>query len=137
MTSLTILVNLLATGCAILLIKRGPTKRLKLLTLTVGLMALSQSAALLGTVRACDGTPAISIEAHLSLTGLLSLLAMYLLGLEIYDRNLTDRRLRLSEYEAMRSPQTNSPPNVPGTGRFPVMGGAKHEEVVSQGGLGD
>jgi hypothetical protein len=95
--------NLLATGCSLLLIKRGPTRRLRLLSLTVGLMALSQSAVLLESAGICaTGGPAAT-DIHQTLTGALSLLAIYLLGLEIYDRNVTDRRLRLAEFDAMKS----------------------------------
>lgn len=109
MNYLTITVNLLASGCAILLIRKGPSRRLKLLTLTVGLMALSQSMALLKAAGVCDGSSSQPSQLHQTLTGALSLLAMYLLGLEIYDRKLTDRRLRLSEYDAMRQPVKSAP----------------------------
>ena len=118
MNYLTTTTNLLASGCAILLIRKGPSRRLKLLTLTVGLMALSQSATLLTMAGACDGSSLRPAQFHQTLTGALSLLAMYLLGLEIYDRKLTDRRLRLSEYDAMKQPAKL----VPDAGGLHVQG---------------
>ncbi len=108
MFSPIIVANLLATGCSLLLIKRGPTKRLRLLSLTVGLMALSQSALLLQSAGVCRGGTAEAVGFHQALTGALSLLAIYLLGLEIYDRNFTDKRLRLAEYDAMHQPKTDT-----------------------------
>ena len=102
MISPLITANLLATGSALLLIKRGPTRRLRLLSLTVGLMSLSQSAVLLQSVGFCVDSNTSAVGWHQTLTGALSLLAIYLLGLEIYDRNVTDRRLRLAEFDAMQ-----------------------------------
>lgn len=95
----TVLANLLATGCALLLMRRGPSRRLKRLILTVGLISLSQTAALLH----------VRLMAQASLGGLfelaaavLSCYAVYLLGLEIVDRNFTSWKLRLMATEASR-----------------------------------
>ncbi|HUQ90531.1 MAG TPA: hypothetical protein VM120_02545 [Bryobacteraceae bacterium] len=98
---LTMVASLAATGCSILLLRRGPTPRLRLLALTVGLMSLCQSASLLHS----QGVWAIGwpvAQSHQALAASLSFVAIYILGAEIYDRNQTDRKLRLAEYEIAR-----------------------------------
>jgi hypothetical protein len=98
----TILANLLATGCAILLVHRGPSRRLKLLAFTVGLMSLSQTAALLHTVGIWS-VPAVGVaQLHELLVAGLALQAIYLLGQEVYEQNYKDRKLRLIEFDFMR-----------------------------------
>src|SRR6185295_7772075 len=94
-----VIVNLLATGSSIVLLRNGPTRRLRLLSLTVGIMSMSQLSSFLyatGYWKAI-GFPAAS--AHQMIVGLMSLYAVYLILQEIRDRNVTDRRLRLVEYE--------------------------------------
>lgn len=96
--SSTVLAHLLTTGCALVLLRRGPNRRLRLLTLAVGLMSLSQTITLLQS--AGMWTPGVYTNGeHEVLVGALSLLAIHLLGREIYDRNRTDMRLRLVEHE--------------------------------------
>lgn len=94
----TILANLLSTGCAVLLVRRGPSPRLRLLTMVVGLASLSQTAAFLHAQGIWQiGTGITTL--HQLLVGALSLCAIHLLSREIRDRNLTDRKLRLTEHE--------------------------------------
>ncbi len=97
----TVLAHFLTTGCALMLIRRGPNRRLRLLTGTVGLMSLSQTIVLLqsGGLWMLSGAEMAGI--HQILIGALSLLAIHLLAREIYDRNHTDKRLRLIEHETM------------------------------------
>lgn len=106
--------NLITTGCALLLVRRGPSPRLRLLTLSVGLLALSQNAHFLYSQGIWSGGDLYFRQLHHSLVAGLSLLAIYLLGSEIHDRNLTDRKLRLAEHEiphagAQPAPVTLSP----------------------------
>ncbi|MCC6363609.1 MAG: hypothetical protein IT165_08785 [Bryobacterales bacterium] len=98
----TILANLLATGCALLLVHRGPSRRLKLLAFTVGLMSLSQTAALLHSVGIWSAPAAHVAQFHELLVAALALQALYLLGQEMYEQNYKDRMLRLIEFEFMR-----------------------------------
>jgi hypothetical protein len=106
MLTSTVLAHFLTTGCALMLIRRGPNRRLRLLTVTVGLMSLSQTIMLLQ----CGGlwqTSSIYLAGiHQALIGGLSLLAIHLLGKEIYDRKHTDQRLRLIEHETASAVRT-------------------------------
>ncbi len=108
MELLTILASLLVTGSALLLIKRGANRRLKLLALTVGLMSLTQIVVLLQATRHSRSR---IVEAYQLLVATLSLTAVYLLGLEIRDRRRADRQLRLLEqdlpYASMRTLSSN------------------------------
>jgi len=98
----TILANLLATGCALLLVHRGPSRRLKLLAFTVGLMSLSQTAALLHSVGIWSAPATQMAQFHELLVAALALQAVYLLGQEMYEQNYKDRKLRLVEFDFMR-----------------------------------
>lgn len=104
----TIIASLCATGCSLLLVRRGPSPRLRYLTLTVGLMSFAQTANLLHMQGVWTGGSLYVVHIHQSLVAGLSLLAMYLLAVEVYDRNFTDSRLRLAEHEllAMSAKQT-------------------------------
>lgn len=93
----TIAANLSTTGCVLLLLRRGTSRRLKLLTWTVGLMSLAQTAATLHHTGIWSGGSSYVMEAHLTLVACLSLLAIYLLGQEILDRNHTSRKLVSTE----------------------------------------
>lgn len=104
----TIAANLATTCCALLLLRRGPSRRLRLLILTVGLLSLAQTAACLHSQGVWAGGSAYVVEAHQSLVACLSLLAIYLLGSEIYDRNLTDRKLRLLEHDQLPASKAES-----------------------------
>lgn len=97
----TIIASLCATGCSLLLVRRGPSRRLRYLTLTVGLMSFAQTANLLHMQGLWDGGSLYVVHVHQSLVAGLSLLALYLLSVEVYDRNYTDRRLRLTEHELL------------------------------------
>lgn len=97
----TIIASLCATGCSLLLVRRGPSSRLRYLTLTVGLMSFAQTANLLHMQGVWTGGSLYVVHVHQSLVAGLSLLAMYLLAMEVYDRNFTDRRLRLAEHELL------------------------------------
>jgi len=111
----TILANLLVTGAALLMLRRGPTRRLKMLTLAVGLMSLAQTAAYmhLQNVWKVDSTVVIIIHQWLVIG--LCVSALYLLGAEIYERSSRERTLRLMEHAANIDWQSrrNSPPSVP------------------------
>ena len=100
----TVIANLLATGSALLLMRRGPTPRLRLLVLTVGLMSLAQTASYIQAHGAWTPFSGVLADFDHLTVGALSLLAIYLLGQEIYDRRGTDRRLRLAEH-ALPVPQ--------------------------------
>lgn len=97
-----VIANLTATGCALLLTRRGPSPRLRLLTLTVGMMSLAQTTSFLYAQGVWTGGQLYMQHVHHELMAGFSLLAIYLLGKEILDRNLTDKRLRLAEHEAIR-----------------------------------
>ncbi|MBL8218065.1 MAG: hypothetical protein JNL62_02490 [Bryobacterales bacterium] len=97
----TIIASLCATGCSLLLVRRGPSRRLRYLTLTVGLMSFAQTANLLHMQGLWAGGSLYVVHVHQSLVAGLSLLALYLLSVEVYDRNYTDRRLRLTEHELL------------------------------------
>lgn len=104
----TVAANLATTGCALLLLRRGPSSRLRLLTLTVGLMSLAQTAACLHSNAIWAGGSTYVSQAHEPLVACLSLLSIYLLGVEIWDRNLTDRKLRLLEHDLPTTPVVES-----------------------------
>lgn len=96
-----ILASLLATGSALLLIRRGPTRRLRQLALTVALISLAQTVELLHGI----WVTALPVQSGSDVSSLqrlvvaaLSLMAIYILGIEIQDRNSTDRQLRLMEH---------------------------------------
>jgi hypothetical protein len=95
----TIIANLATTGCALLLVRRGPTRRLKTLTLTVGLMSLAQTAGCLHAQGLLMGTAPYLAQVHQLLAAGLSLIAIFLLAREVFDRGLMDRKLRLAEHE--------------------------------------
>ena len=101
-----ILASLLAVGSSLLLIRRGPTQRLRQLTLTVGLISLAQTAELLQSlwtrpqwVTEANGTSKVLMAA-------LSLMAIYILKNEIRDRNATKRQIRILEH-AIPPPRTS------------------------------
>jgi hypothetical protein len=95
----TIIANLATTGCALLLVRRGPTRRLKTLTLTVGLMSLAQTAGCLHAQGLLMGSAPYLAQVHQLLAASLSLIAIALLAREVFDRGLMDRKLRLAEHE--------------------------------------
>jgi hypothetical protein len=105
----TALAHFLTTGCALMLIRRGPNRRLRLLTVTVGLMSLSQTIMLLQSGGLWQTSSMFFTGSHQVLIGALSLLAIHLLGREIWDRNHTDRRLRLVEHETARAVAASHP----------------------------
>ncbi len=89
----TIAANLATTGCGLLLIQRGPSRRLRLLTLSVGLMSLTQTAACLQfySPGSLSDSSALFPQGHQSLVACLSMLCIYLLGTEIWNRNFANR----------------------------------------------
>ncbi|MBI3684211.1 MAG: hypothetical protein HY235_27875 [Acidobacteria bacterium] len=100
MAVISFLANFLAAACAIHFVRRKGSRRLRMLTMSVGLMSLVQTAA---TLYALLGVPVL-VTVHQILAAGLSFFAIYLLGQETYDRNLTDRRLRLAEHESSVRP---------------------------------
>jgi len=97
--------NLAAAGCAILLMRKSPTRRLRLLVLVVGLLSLGQ------TVLGLQATGVINLRIfsalplHVVIMAGLSLHSVYLLALEVRERSLSERRMRLVEHE-LRSGET-------------------------------
>jgi hypothetical protein len=96
---MTIIANLLATGCALLLMRKGPTRRLRLLVLTVGLTSLAQTALCLHGSGIAGLSTLPMLPIHQVIVAGLSLFAVYLLGLEVRERNVSERRMRLVEHE--------------------------------------
>ena len=107
-----IMANLAATGCALLLLRRGATRRLRLLTLAVGLMSLSQTASLVHAKGMWLDADVETTQLHQMLSGCLSLLAIYLLGREMYERAIMERKLRLTEHEGIIPFKSTQPLNV-------------------------
>lgn len=99
MVFMTIIANLLATACALLLMRKGPTRRLRLLVLTVGLTSLAQTALCLHGSGIASLSTLPMLPIHQVIVAGLSLFAVYLLGLEVRERNVSERRMRLVEHE--------------------------------------
>lgn len=93
----TIAANLATTGCGLLLLQRGPSRRLRLLTLSVGLMSLTQTAACLQFYSLGSGSAYIP-QGHQSMVACLSMLCIYLLGREMSSRNSPNRKLQPLEH---------------------------------------
>jgi hypothetical protein len=96
----TILANLMVTGAALLMLRRGPTKRLKLMTLAVGLMSLAQTVAYMHLQGVFALDPGVVLMVHQWLVIGLCVGSLYLLGREIYDRSSRERTMRLMEHAA-------------------------------------
>lgn len=93
---LTVLVNLVATGSSMLLLRRGSSRRLRRLILAVGIMSMAQlSVAVYSAIAGSAPLPTL----YQALVGVMALYALYLLYDETRDRNMTDLRLRLAEHE--------------------------------------
>jgi hypothetical protein len=95
-----VVAHLLTTFTALLLLRRGANWRFRLLTLIVGLMALSQTIILLGS----KGVWLIPTKYYAAdmielVVAASCLAAVYFLRNEIRDRRRTDTRLRLAESE--------------------------------------
>lgn len=90
--------NGLTLAWAVRLLGRRPNRRLRLLVLTVSIVSISQTVAF-----AChtQGQSMMQAAAVLQqcVTSMGTLAAVYLLWVEMRDRNRTDRLLRLAEYE--------------------------------------
>jgi len=99
MVLLAVIANLMAAGCAMLLIRKGSTRRLRLLVLVVGLMSLGQTVLCLQATGVINLQLLSALPLHVVITAGLSLHSVYLLGLEVRERNLNERRMRLVEHE--------------------------------------
>lgn len=64
-------------------------------------MSLSQTVSFVHISRSCLQGATGVVNSHHILVAVLSLLSIYLLGAEIYDRNFTDKRVRLMEHDAV------------------------------------
>jgi hypothetical protein len=95
----TIVANLLVTLAALLLIKRRPSRRLRILTLIVGLMSLAQTASYIDMHERGHWRLIQNLGVHQALVAGLSIAAIYLLGLEVHDRRVMERQVRLMEHE--------------------------------------
>lgn len=108
----TLIANLATTGCALLMVRKGPTRRLKILTFTVGLMSLAQTASFFHSQGLyAAGVVAISYANQILAAGL-SLVAIIVLTREIYDRAQMDRKLRLVEFDSPAPAVETGSPNA-------------------------
>lgn len=118
-----VIANMTATGCSLLLLRRGPSRRLRLLTLDVGLMTLAQNSYVLFANGIWTGGSFYTQHLHHLLVTALSLLAIYILRMEACDRNYTDRKLRLLEHELAQQAQQAllpEPKPAPAARRLPA-----------------
>jgi hypothetical protein len=89
---------LISMVCAVIVARRSSNWRIRLLTLTVGLLVLCQGVVLLGrhhiwlTVEVAETAESLEL-----LVGAISLAAIHLINKENGDRRLTDVRLRVIE----------------------------------------
>jgi len=98
MLALTLLAHFLATGFSLMLTRRGP-RRLRWLSLVVGLMSMTQTMAFLhrnGMMH--DGpTAQFLADIHEGLVAVLCVWAIVLLAYETLERKWLDMKIRLLE----------------------------------------
>jgi hypothetical protein len=104
---ITLLAHFLATGCAVLLSRRGPSRRLRVLSLVVGLMSMTQTMAFLHRNHLVTGLQGMA-DIHEALVALLCIVAIVLLGTEVIDRRWVDTRMRILEHEGMQTPPASA-----------------------------
>lgn len=102
-STLTVIAGLCATGSSLLVLRHGPSRRLRLMVLTSGLVSLSQTATLLHILGIWGSGETYAIYLHQLLVAMLSMMSIYLLATESRDRKAADVRLRLAEHELMHA----------------------------------
>lgn len=112
MAILLIAANALTLIWASRLLGRQPNRRLRALVLTVGIVSVSQTVAFFSHLQGQSLIQA-AMAVQQCVTSLGTMAAVYLLWVEIRDRNQTDRMLRLTEYETHARLVKRLP--VPGT----------------------
>ena len=98
MAMLLIAANALTLIWASKLLGRQPNRRLRALVLTVGIVSVSQTVAFFSHLQGQSLIQA-AMAVQQCVTSMGTMAAVYLLWVEIRDRNRTDRLLRLAEYE--------------------------------------
>lgn len=98
MAILLIMANGLTLVWALKLLGRQPNRRLRYLVLTVSIVSISQTVAFLCHLQGQSLIQAASVLQQ-CVTSMGTMAAVYLLWVEIRDRNCTDQMLRLAEYE--------------------------------------
>ncbi|MFN0105057.1 MAG: hypothetical protein ACKV2U_23605 [Bryobacteraceae bacterium] len=98
MAVLLIMANGLTLAWALKLLGRHPNRRLRHLVLTVSIVSISQTVAFLCHLQGQSLLQAASVLQQ-CVTSMGTMAAVYLLWVEIRDRNRTDRMLRLAEHE--------------------------------------
>lgn len=98
MAILLIVANGLTLVWALKLLGRQPNRRLRHLVLTVSIVSISQTVAFLCHLKGQSLIQAASILQQ-CVTSMGTMAAVYLLWVEIRDRNRTDQMLRLAEHE--------------------------------------
>ena len=99
MPALLLLTNVLTIAWALRLLGRRPNRRLRHLVLTVSIVSMTQTVAFL-----CHLQGRSLLQAATALqqcvTSMGAMAAVYLLWIEVRDRNRTDHLLRLAEHES-------------------------------------
>ena len=98
MAILLVLTNVLTLAWALKSLGRQPNRHLRLLVLTVSIVSISQTVAFLCHLQGQSMSQAASVLQQ-CVTSMGTMAAVYLLWVEIRDRNRTDQMLRLSEHE--------------------------------------
>ena len=91
--------NVLTLAWALKLLGRQPNRRLRHLVLTVSIVSISQTVAFLCHLQGQTLSQAASVLQQ-CVTSMGTMAAVYLLWVEIRDRNRTDHMLRLAEHES-------------------------------------
>lgn len=97
-TVMLLVANGLTLVWALRLLGRRPNPGLRQLVLTVGVVSVSQTVAFLSHIEGRTFWQAASVLQE-CMTSMGTLAAVYLLWMEMRDRNRTDHMLRLAEHE--------------------------------------
>ena len=98
MATLLVVANVLTLAWALKLLGRQPNRRLRHLVLTVCIVSISQTVAFLCHLQGQSLMQAAAVLQQ-CVTSMGTMAAVYLLWVEIRDRNRTDQMLRLAEHE--------------------------------------
>jgi hypothetical protein len=119
---ITLLAHVLTTGLSFVLAKRGSGRRLRLLSLIVGLMSFTQTLAFLqrtGHLNALMNNGAL-VDFYEGIVGLLCVWALGLLGSEILDRKIMEFKICLFEFELKKAKNPVSQINHPAVNQTAV-----------------